>query len=45
METPAARETPARRSLAWRAPWGAARRLWSAYGGYALGFVSLFVIW
>jgi len=22
-----------------------ARRLWSAYGGYALGFVSLFVIW
>ena len=21
------------------------RRVWSAYGGYALGFVSLFVIW
>jgi NitT/TauT family transport system permease protein len=23
----------------------AARRLWSAYGGYALGFVSLFLFW
>ena len=22
-----------------------ARRLWSAYGGYALGFVSLFLLW
>jgi len=25
--------------------WSAARRLWSVYGGYALGFVSLFLIW
>ena len=26
-------------------PGAAARRLWTAYGGYALGFVSLFLIW
>jgi NitT/TauT family transport system permease protein len=26
-------------------PGSAARRLWNVYGGYALGFVSLFLIW
>jgi len=45
METPTARETDVRRSPLIRGLGGAAQRLWSVYGGYALGFVSLFLIW
>src|SRR2546427_11342429 len=45
MENPTARETNAGGSLLIPGPGGAARRLWSVYGGYALGFVSLFLIW
>jgi NitT/TauT family transport system permease protein len=45
MATPAARKTDSRRSPLIRSPGAAARRLWSVYGGYVLGFVSLFLIW
>src|SRR3989454_10876076 len=45
MENPTARETNAGGGLLIAGPGGAARRLWSVYGGYALGFVSLFLIW
>src|SRR5438093_824853 len=45
MENPTARETNAGGSLSIPGPGGAVRRLWSVYGGYALGFVSLFLIW
>src|SRR6266540_2031520 len=45
MENRTARETNARGSRLIAGPGGAARRLWSVYGGYALGFVSLFLIW
>src|SRR2546428_4876811 len=45
MENPAARETIAGGGLSSLRPGGAARRLWGVYGGYALGFVSLFLIW
>src|SRR2546427_5840174 len=45
MENPTARETNVGGSLLIPGPGGAARRLWSVYGGYALGFVSLFLIW
>src|SRR5215831_5259925 len=38
------RPADARRPLT-RAIGGAARRLGSAYGGYALGFLSLFAVW
>ena len=42
MPTP---DTATHRSALIGGPGRAARRLWSAYGGYALGFVSLFLIW
>jgi ABC-type nitrate/sulfonate/bicarbonate transport system permease component len=47
VETPTARETGARRPAVIRGPGpgAAARRLGSVYGGYVLGFVSLFLIW
>src|SRR3989441_276988 len=45
MENPTARETNATGGLSSLGPGGAARRLWGVYGGYALGFVSLFLIW
>jgi len=45
VENPTARDTNAGRSLLIPGPGGVARRLWSVYGGYALGFVSLFMIW
>src|SRR3989441_5999033 len=45
MENPTARETNATGSLLIPGPRDAARRLWGVYGGYALGFVSLFLIW
>src|SRR3989454_8651715 len=45
MAAPTARESDARRRALIRGSGGAARRVWSVYGGYALGFVSLFLIW
>src|SRR5947209_14347377 len=45
MENPTARETNAGGSLLIPGPGGAARRVWGVYGGYAIGFVSLFLIW
>ena len=45
MATPTATAADATRSVPPRASRGAARRLVSVYGGYALGFVSLFVLW
>ena len=45
MATPTASEAGARRSAPGGGPGRAGRRLWSLYGGYALGFASLFLIW
>ena len=45
MATPTATTADARRSVPTPRPRGAARRFFSVYGGYALGFVSLFVLW
>src|SRR3989442_4790002 len=45
MENPTARETNVGGGLLIPGPGGAAQRLWGVYGGYALGFVSLFLIW
>ena len=45
MDAQTARDSDVRRSPWRRGPGGAARRLWGVYGGYALGFVSLFLLW
>ena len=45
MATPTATTADARRSVPAPRPHGAGRRFFSVYGGYVLGFVSLFVLW